>query len=61
MSYKLSAKEQTLQSCAPPLEIHFSFGEYQKRLSAIREMMAYEKIDLLYLSSPESLFYVSGY
>lgn len=51
----------TLKYCSPPKEIPFSLGEYQKRLSRVRETMAREKIDLLFLSAPESLFYISGY
>jgi len=35
--------------------------EYKRRLTKIREAMAKEKIDLLYCSAPESLFYVAGY
>ncbi|NIR86363.1 aminopeptidase P family protein [Candidatus Bathyarchaeota archaeon] len=56
-----SAKEMTLKYCSPPKEVPFSLGEYQKRLSRVCERMARDKIDVLFLSAPESLFYISGY
>jgi Xaa-Pro aminopeptidase len=43
------------------LTVPFSLEEYKLRLDRVREVMAREKIDLLFLSSPESMFYVSGY
>lgn len=38
----------------------FPLAEYQVRLTKIRREMAAQQIDLLYLSSPESMYYVSG-
>ncbi|MCQ4637036.1 Xaa-Pro peptidase family protein [Anaerovorax odorimutans] len=38
----------------------FPLAEYQVRLTKIRREMAAREIDLLYLSSPESMYYVSG-
>jgi Xaa-Pro aminopeptidase len=50
-----------LEHCQPALEVPFSRAEYRERLERIRARMAKDGIDLLYLTSPESLFYVSGY
>ena len=43
------------------LEVPFSLGEYRGRLESIREAMDRAGVDLLYCSSPESMFYLSGY
>jgi Xaa-Pro dipeptidase len=56
-----SAKEMILKYSSPSKEVPFSVNEYQERLSRVREIMAREKIDLLFLSAPASLFYISGY
>ncbi|MEM2466674.1 MAG: Xaa-Pro peptidase family protein [Candidatus Bathyarchaeia archaeon] len=58
---KTSAKEAILKYSSPPKEIPFSKSEYRDRLNKVRKLMAQEKIDLLFLSAPESLFYISGY
>ena len=54
-------RENVLEHCHPPLEIPFSREEYRERLERIRTRMAADGIDMLYLTAPESLFYVSGY
>lgn len=54
-------RDIALHQCTPPLELAFSLGEYKERLHRIRERMAKDKVDLLYLTAPESLCYVSGY
>ena len=56
-----SAKKMVLKYSSPPKEIPFTANEYRKRLSRVRESMGREKIDLLFLSAPASLFYISGY
>ncbi len=56
-----SDREQVLQHAHPVQEIPFSREEYRGRLERIRKVMAREKIDMLYLSSPEAICYVSGY
>lgn len=61
MTGKNSSKEMILKHCSPRKEVPFSQNEYRKRLGRVREIMAREKIDLLFLSAPESLFYMSGY
>jgi len=50
-----------LENCHPALEVPFGRAEYRERLERIRERMARDGLDLLYLTSPESQFYVSGY
>ena len=50
-----------LEHCQPPMEVPFSRAEYWQRLARIRARMAHDGLDLLYLTAPESLFYVSGY
>jgi Xaa-Pro aminopeptidase len=54
-------RERAMELGAPAMEIPFSLEEYRKRLQRIRQLMARAGIDLLYLSAPESLYYVSGY
>jgi len=54
-------RDIALHQVTPPLELGFSIGEYRDRLDRIRQRMAKDKIDLLYLTAPESLCYVSGY
>ena len=39
---------------------HFSAAEYQQRLSAVRRAMSEREIDLLLLSAPENIFYLTG-
>ena len=57
----LSYRDDSMQNCVPDLEQAFPREEYQARLSRIRERMAGENIDLLFLTSPEAINYVSGY
>lgn len=45
--------------CENP-QLPFPLEEYKVRLTRIRRVMAERKIDLLYLTSPESMNYVSG-
>jgi Xaa-Pro dipeptidase len=54
-------RDLALGQCNPDSELGFSTDEYSARLDAIRKRMADDKIDLLWLMSPESLYYVSGY
>jgi Xaa-Pro aminopeptidase len=61
LSTENSAKEMILKYSSPPKEIPFSMTEYQERLNRVRKVMTRERIDLLFLSAPESLFYISGY
>jgi Xaa-Pro dipeptidase len=43
------------------MEIPFSLQEYRNRLTRVRQIMDREQIDLIYVTSPESLYYLSGY
>jgi Xaa-Pro aminopeptidase len=58
---KRSHREDVLENCHPALDVPFTREEYRDRLTRVRTRMATDRIDLLYLTSPESLFYVSGY
>jgi len=61
MSRRLSNREKVLKDLVPEKEIPFSKAEYASRLKRIRARMREQGIDLLYLSSPESMYYASGY
>jgi Xaa-Pro aminopeptidase len=54
-------RAHVLEHCNPPLDVPFSREEYRGRLAKIRTRMAADEIDVLYLTAPESLFYLSGY
>ncbi len=45
----------------PDPEPAFEPWEYAARLKRVRERMASEGVDCLYLSAPESMYYLSGY
>ena len=40
--------------------VPFPMSEYERRLTAIRKEMEKREIDLLYVTNPENLFYISG-
>ncbi len=61
MHEAISNKQRILQMCRPEPEISFSVAEYQQRLLNVRRAMQAAGVDLLFLSSPESMCYVSGY
>lgn len=50
-----------LEYCRPDSEVPFTAAEYHRRLQRIRSRMDRDGIDMLYLTAPESMFYVSGY
>lgn len=56
-----SSREILVKSVARASELPFPKWEFKARLKNIRKEMAGEGIDLLFLSSPESMFYVCGY
>jgi Xaa-Pro aminopeptidase len=58
---KLSNRELFLKYGSPAMEAPFSLAEYRDRLERVRREMARRRIDLLYLSSPEAMSYLSGY
>jgi len=55
------AKREYLEGFRPSGEAPFDRDEYTARLDRIRQGMSQAGIDCLFLSSPESLHYVSGY
>ncbi len=57
----MSYRDDSMQNCVPDLEYPFSDEEYSHRLTRIRKQMAAENIDLLFLTSPEAMNWVSGY
>ena len=50
-----------VENCAGEMNVAFPIEEYKNRLTKIREIMDREKIDFLYATAPESMYYVSGY
>ena len=61
MTETMTNRETTLQTMHPELATAFSLQEYKDRLTRVREIMAARNIDMLYLSEPENIFYISGY
>jgi Xaa-Pro dipeptidase len=57
----MSYPDARQQIRAPQRRAAFSEGEYRHRLDRIRASMQAKGIDLLFLSAPESICYVSGY
>ncbi|GAJ22434.1 unnamed protein product, partial [marine sediment metagenome] len=45
----------------PEMQIPFPLEEYKSRMAKVKEEMARQRVDLLYCSAPESLFYLTGY
>ena len=54
-------KARNLELVVPTPEIAFDEEEYSQRRRAIQKMMQAQAIDVLYLTAPESRFYVDGY
>ncbi|MBN1678007.1 MAG: aminopeptidase P family protein [Candidatus Thermoplasmatota archaeon] len=61
MVKKLTNREKALKDLVPEKELPFSKAEYASRLKRIRAEMRREGMDVLYLSSPESMYYACGY
>ena len=61
MADTMSFKERTLKFGAPDSEVAFSREEYQRRLGVVRERMSSAGIDLLYVTNPDHICYLSGY
>lgn len=57
----MSNKEAFLVSARPATEVGFSIAEYHDRHERIRTAMLAERIDVLFLSSPEAICYATGY
>ena len=54
-------RDHVFDDFEPPRELPFTNEEYRQRLGRVRARVVDDDIDLLWLSAPESLFYVSGY
>ncbi|MET3289216.1 UNVERIFIED_CONTAM: Xaa-Pro aminopeptidase [Brevibacillus sp. OAP136] len=53
--------QDELDVATSEMELAFPILEYKNRLNKIRKAMAEQNIDLLYITNPENLYYVSGY
>ncbi|TIO50808.1 MAG: aminopeptidase P family protein, partial [Mesorhizobium sp.] len=42
-------------------DLAFPIVEFQRRLKAVRQEMAERRLDLLVVSTPENIYYLSGY
>ena len=58
---RASNKDVFLETSNPETLVPFSFQEYKTRLNRIRAKMEEEGLDVLFLSAPESICYVSGH
>jgi hypothetical protein len=58
---RASHKARTLNQGQPDPEFAFPREEYQRRLQAVRENMARAGVDLLYVTMPDHICYLSGY
>ncbi len=54
-------RDEVYFKSAPENEAPFSADEFADRLRRLREKMAVERVDMLYLMAPESMYYLSGY
>ena len=57
----MTHKERTLRFLRPEAETVFPLEEYRQRLNRVRSAMELAGIDMLYLTSPEAVCYLSGY
>ena len=57
----MTHKERTLKFLRPEAETVFPIEEYRQRLNRARSAMEIAGIDMLYLTSPEAVCYLSGY
>ena len=61
MASSMSFKERTLEHGAPDSEVAFSREEFRRRLDTVRKRMSDAGIDLLYVTNPDHICYLSGY
>jgi Xaa-Pro aminopeptidase len=54
-------RDRVFAECRPDKELAFGEAEFRARLLRIRARMDQDGIDVLWLTAPESLYYVSGY
>ncbi|MFB6220908.1 MAG: M24 family metallopeptidase [Halolamina sp.] len=57
----MTLREKALESYGAELDVPFPIREYDRRLDRAVDLMEEHGIDLLYLTSPESIFYFTGY
>ena len=61
MTSAMTHKQRVLTYCRPEMDIMFTCEEYRERLNRVRAAMEAAGVDLLYLSSPEAICYLSGF
>ena len=61
MDKSLNNRQFITRHCLPEPEIPFTKEEFANRLGRVREAMQESNIDVLFVSSPEGLYYVSGF
>jgi len=61
MAKRVSNRSIILEFGSPEPSVPFPLAEYRGRLDKVRQAMARAKIDLLFVASPESVYYLSGY
>ena len=61
MTAGMSNRDYITRHCIPDLEVPFSREEFAGRLERIRKAMEAGNVDLLFVSAPEGLYYVSGF
>lgn len=54
-------RDQVYQQAEAEAEVAFDAEEYRQRLQRLRRAMAAEQLDCLFITSPESLYYICGY
>ena len=61
MTAMMSNRDYITRHCIPDLEVPFSREEFAGRLEQIRAAMEVRNVDVLFVSAPEGLYYVSGF
>ncbi len=61
MTAEMSNRDYITRHCIPERDVPFSEAEFAERLAHIRAAMEARNIDLLFVSAPEGLYYVSGF
>jgi len=58
---KMGLRAKAAELYGTEMEVPFPLEEYKGRIARVKGEMTKRRIDLLYCSAPESLFYLSGY
>ena len=61
MTERMSNREHITRHCIPERDVPFGEAEFAERMERIRGAMEARGIDLLFVSAPEGLYYVSGF